>query len=203
VSRIIDTPIDNIVTSSPSVSLDELLSTPVDASMSDDALCSLVSDANAIYLLLDEERGDTSSVMSVVDCLYRELARRINATSDIQHASPLLHALYDNIYGRDIESQGDDNQVYFYMEATARIVDSYRRRPALTPHDYIFHLTTMMPCLLPGELPAIRAEVASIIRRWTPYYDPALRCWTDCTPAESQRRSATLRRLRLYLPDLV
>ena len=51
------------------MSPDCLLSTPVDASLSDEALCSLVDGANSLYFQLDEEEADTSSVMGVVDLL--------------------------------------------------------------------------------------------------------------------------------------
>ncbi len=201
--RLIDTPIDNNAASSTPMSLDCLLSTPVDASLSDEALCSLVDGANSLYLQLDEEEADTSSVMSVVDLLYDELTRRIDASAEIQLASPLLRALYDAIYGRDIDTQGGDDRVYFYMDATARMVDSYRRRPMLDEHAYIFHLTSLMPCMLPDELQAVRSEVAAIVGSWTPSHAPAAMCSPDCTPAESRRRASTLHRLRLYLPDLV
>ena len=77
-------------------------------SLADDALCSLVDGANSLYLQLDEEEADTSSVMGVVDMLYDELTRRIDASAEIQLVSPLLRALYDAIYGRDIDTQGGD-----------------------------------------------------------------------------------------------
>lgn len=202
-SCFIDTPIDNITASVAPMSLDELLSMPVDASLADDALCSLVDGANSLYLQLDEEEADTSSVMGVVDMLYDELTRRIDASAEIQLVSPLLRALYDAIYGRDIDTQGGDDRVYFYMDATARMVDSYRRWPILDEHAYIFHLTSLMPCMLPAELQAVCTEVAAITGRWAPYHDPAAHCWTDCTPAESRRRASTLHRLCLYLPELV
>lgn len=124
-------------------SLNGLVTFKVDRSMPDDDFIANVDAVNVLCNLYDDLGLDRTGIRKNMDKIYPHFFRRIYGKKKIQHAMPLIKALYRYIYGRGVDDRGPAEWWDSYVEMCVKVVDSYRKKPLIHSADYLFALDTV------------------------------------------------------------
>ncbi len=126
-------------------SLNDLVTFDADRSMSDDDFIANVDAINVLCNLYDDLGLNRTDIRKNMDKIYPQFSRRIYGKKDIQHAMPLIKALYRYIYGRGVDNadRGPIGWRKSFEEMCGKVVDAYRRNPLIHSSDYLYAIDSV------------------------------------------------------------
>lgn len=124
--------------------INSLVTFKIEPTMADDDFIANIEAINLLCNVYDELGLDRTGLRDRMDELYPEFSRRICAKDNIQHALPLIKALYSYIYGRrtDSSDRGPQSWRDSLIENCVSVIDAYKKIPLTHSSEYIYALLT-------------------------------------------------------------